>query len=192
MPATANFSVRRVSFMPNEDDAQLIADCLRGDAAAFEPLVAKYQRVLFNVALRMVHDYEEARDITQTTFLKAYQKLASYDRRHKFFSWLYRILVNESLNAIRGRKPHQPLDQRLAAAHGPMEAAQAAELSQRIDAALRLLPMEQRAVVVLRHFAGLSYGEMAVALQLPEKTVKSRLFTARRRLSELLRPRVDA
>jgi RNA polymerase sigma-70 factor (ECF subfamily) len=140
----------------------------------------------------MVHDYEEARDITQTTFLKAYQKLASYDRRHKFFSWLYRILVNESLNAIRGRKPHQPLDQRLAAAHGPMEAAQAAELSQRIDAALRLLPMEQRAVVVLRHFAGLSYGEMAVALQLPEKTVKSRLFTARRRLSELLRPRVDA
>jgi RNA polymerase sigma-70 factor (ECF subfamily) len=178
--------------MTSEEDARLIADCLQGNAAAFEPLVARYQRVLFNVALRMVHDYEEARDITQTTFLKAYQKLSSYDRRHKFFSWLYRILLNESLNSLRGRRPQEPLDQRLASGDGPMEAAQAAELSERIDAALRMLPMEQRAVVVLRHFAGLSYGEMSVALQLPEKTVKSRLFTARRRLGELLRPAVDS
>jgi RNA polymerase sigma-70 factor (ECF subfamily) len=177
-----------VYFMASEDDTQLIAECLRGDASAFEPLVTKYQRVLFNVALRMLNDYEDARDVTQVTFLKAYQKLHTYDRRHKFFSWLYRILVNESLNALRGRKPQEALDARLAASNGPLEAAQAAELSERIQAALRLLPMEQRAVVVLRHFAGLSYGEMALALRLPEKTVKSRLFTARRRLGELLRP----
>ena len=172
--------------MASEEEADLIARCLEGEVSAFEPLVDRYQKVLFNVALRMVRDYEEARDITQNAFLKAFEKLGTYDRRHKFFSWIYRILVNESLNALERRRPREALDPHLAAANGPLEAACASELSGRVQDALMVLSPDHRLVVVLRHFVGYSYGEMAEALAIPEKTVKSRLFTARQRLGEIL------
>jgi RNA polymerase sigma-70 factor (ECF subfamily) len=172
--------------MVDEDDSERIVNCLSGDTAAFEPLVAKYQRVLFNVALRMVDDYEEARDITQSAFVKAFEHLASYDRRHKFFSWIYRIAVNESVNVLKRRRPHAPLDPQLATPVGPLDAVATSELSLRVRAALMDLPVEQREVLVLRHFAELSYSEMAAALQIPEKTVKSRLFEGRRRLADVL------
>jgi RNA polymerase sigma-70 factor (ECF subfamily) len=172
--------------MADEDDSERIVTCLSGDTSAFEPLVAKYQRVLFNVALRMVDDYEEARDITQSAFVKAFENLASYDSRHKFFSWIYRIAVNESLNVLKRRRPHAPLDPQLAARGGPLDALAASELALRVRTALMDLPVEQREVLVLRHFAELSYSEMAEALQIEEKTVKSRLFEGRRRLADLL------
>jgi len=87
-----------------DPDAQLVARCLRGEIEAFEPLVLRYQRALFNVAWRMLGDREEARDVVQGAFAKAWQGLASFDPRYRFFSWMYRIVVNESLNA-RGRRP---------------------------------------------------------------------------------------
>ena len=77
-------------------DATLVARCLEGDASAFEPIVRRYQRVLYNVAFRMVGDREDARDIVQSAFVKAWEKLATFDPRHRFFSWMYRIVVNES------------------------------------------------------------------------------------------------
>lgn len=84
-----------------DDDRVFVERCLRGDTAAFRPLVERYQKLLFTVALRMLGDYAEATDAAQTAFTRAYEHLASYDRRHRFFSWLYRILVNECLNLRR-------------------------------------------------------------------------------------------
>jgi len=173
---------------PGDDDGQWIARCLRGDASAFEPVVQRYQRVLFAVAYRMLGNYDDALDATQNAFIKAYEGLGGYDPERRFFSWIYRIAVNECLNARRARRPGEQLDERLPDAEdGPQEIAEHGERSASIDAALVKLSEEHRLVLVLRHFADLSYGEMSDVLGIPEKTVKSRLFEARHRLGELLR-----
>lgn len=176
---------RRV-FMDSGDDVQLVGRCLGGEVDAFEPLVARYQKVLFNVALRLLGDREDARDVTQSAFAKAYEKLHTFDPSYRFFSWIYRIALNESLNLKHRRPIMAPLDERLAARDTPFEQAFAHEMSERIEAALLKLPPEQREVVVLRHFGDLGYSDIAAALGLPEKTVKSRLYSARQRLAEIL------
>lgn len=168
------------------DDAACIARCLRGDASAFEPLVTRYQRVLFSVALRLVGNYEDARDATQNAFVRAYANLDRFDPAHKFFSWIYRIVVNECLNVRRARKPQEPLVDEFPVSGGSFEAVEAAERRTRIDAAIKRLTDDQREVIVLRHFADLSYEEIGETIGVPEKTVKSRLFSARQRLGELL------
>jgi RNA polymerase sigma-70 factor (ECF subfamily) len=172
-----------------EHDNVWVTRCLRGDAGAFEPIVRRYQRVLFSVAHRMLGNYEDALDATQNAFVRAYEGLDSYDPNRRFFSWIYRIVVNECLNARRGQRPSEPLSDAMEAdpAAGPLESAEATERSAAIDAALVRLSEDHRLVVVLRHFADLTYSEMSDALGVPEKTVKSRLFEARQRLGELLR-----
>ncbi len=172
--------------MDSGDDAELVARCLRGDVEAFEPLVARYQRVLFSVALRFLGDREDARDVTQSAFVKAYEKLSTYDSSHRFFSWIYRIVVNESLNLRQRRPAQQRLDESLASPESPYAEAEAHETSARIQAGLLQLTAEYREVVVLRHFAELSYTDIGEALGLPEKTVKSRLYSARQRLGQIL------
>ncbi len=169
-----------------EDEDGLIGRCLDGDSAAFEPLVERYHAPLFRVAARLLGDREEARDATQTAFLKAYQALASCDRQRKFFSWIYRILVNECLNTLRGRRPMQVLDGSMAAPAGGGDPVELAEARGRVRRALLQLTPEQRDVIVLRHFAEMRYEQVAGALGIAEKTVKSRLFSARQRLCELL------
>jgi RNA polymerase sigma-70 factor (ECF subfamily) len=144
--------------------------------------------VLFNVAFRMVGDREDARDIAQTTFVKAYERLASYDPAHRFFSWLYRIMLNESLNLRERRMVHLPLHADLASGDDPLEGVRARELSEQVQAGLLELSLEHREVLVMRHFGELSYGEIGELLGIPEKTVKSRLYSARQRLAERLGP----
>jgi RNA polymerase sigma-70 factor (ECF subfamily) len=146
-------------------------------------LIDRYQRVLFNVSLRMVGNREDARDITQTVFLKAYENLGSFDRRHKFFSWVYRIMINESLNHLSRAKRMEPLDESMESrVAGPDEECARNRLNDSIQSALEELSPDYRQVIVLRHFAQLSYEEMSGVLEIPEKTVKSRLHTARQLL----------
>jgi RNA polymerase sigma-70 factor (ECF subfamily) len=174
---------------PDEEDVISVARCLRGDSSAFEAIVRRYQRVLFAVAHRMLGNYEDARDATQNVFVRAYEGLDSYDPERRFFSWIYRIAVNECLNVRRGRRPAEPLPDQMEAAgtDGPFQGVEALERSTSIDAALGRLPEEQRLVIVLRHFADLSYAEISDVVGVPERTVKSRLFEARQRLAALLR-----
>jgi RNA polymerase sigma-70 factor (ECF subfamily) len=171
-----------------DEDVVSVARCLRGDASAFEPIVARYQRVLFSVALRMVGSYEDALDATQNAFVRAYEGLDTYDPNRRFFSWIYRIVVNECLNLRRARRATEPIPEaEESGAPDPEQMAEAAEQSVWIESALVRLSEEHRLVVVLRHFAELSYAEISEAIGVPEKTVKSRLFEARQRLGELLR-----
>ena len=134
----------------------------------------------------MVGNVEDARDATQDAFVKAYQRLASFDTKQRFFSWMYRILVNECLNVNRDRRPEEALDQNTEDGGTPFDTTLESERREQIQLALLRLTPEYRTVVVLRHFAGQSYGEIAEALAIPEKTVKSRLYSARQRLGELL------
>ena len=169
-------------------DTPLVADCRRGVSGAFETLLDRYERPVFNVALRMVNNTEDARDITQSVFLKAFEHLNSYDSRFRFYSWIYRIAVNESLNFI---KKYQGHDEPLGGDHpsperSPEDAASQADLGQLIREGLMALKSEHRAVIVLKHFRGFSYREIGTILDLPEKTVKSRLFSARKFLRQAL------
>ena len=182
----ANYSEPPVYLETEREDARWVAGCLRGDPDAFEPLVRKYERVVFSVALRLVGDYEDARDVTQNAFIRAFERLDQFDPGRKFFSWIYRIAVNESLNLRRARKPQTPLEDDIEVPGEPLEGLEREELARRVDRALAKLSFEYREVIVLRHFAELSYEEIAQAAGVPEKTVKSRLFTARQRLAGLL------
>jgi RNA polymerase sigma-70 factor (ECF subfamily) len=172
-------------------DAELVARCLRGDLDAFEPLVLRYQGVLFNAAWRMLGNREDARDVVQGALVKAWERLATFDPSRRFFSWIYRIVVNESLN-LRDRRPVvQPLDANVPASGGPEEELKDRERADCLQAALLRLTEDDRQVIVLRHFAELSYAEIAETLGLAEKTVKSRLHEARQRLGRALPPESD-
>ena len=176
--------------MDAHGDSLRVRRCLEGDSGAYEELVVAYQGVLFHLALRMTGNREDARDLTQTVFLKAYRALGSFDHQHRFYSWIYRIMMNEALNFLDRRKPQSELDERLPGHRpGPEDDAQQSNLQDAVQESLMTLPPADRQVLVLRHFEDLSYHEIGEVLGIAEKTVKSRLFTARRRLGEALRRR---
>ena len=174
--------------MSENVDAVRVRDCLAGDPQAFAALVGLYEKPVYNLALRMLRNPEDARDIAQTVFMKAYQNLANYDPQYKFYSWIYRMAINESLNILRVRDRNMgPVDDRL-----PADDAGPSELladDQRRDVVLeavdRLKP-EHRAVIVLRYFVDRNYDDMGEILGIDAKTVKSRLYTARQLLKEQL------
>jgi RNA polymerase sigma-70 factor (ECF subfamily) len=169
---------------PN-DDAVWVSRCLLGDASAFEVLVERYGRILFALAFRLSGNREDAEDIAQNALLRAYERLETYDPDRPFFSWIYRIGVNEGLNFRRAQRPHEPLElARSTAATGDLAAQ--LETGERVQDALMSLGREHREVVVLKYFTGLSYREIGDAVGLPEKTVKSRLFAARQELEARL------
>jgi len=173
--------------MNDADDAHIVLRCLDGDRQAFESLVSKYQKPVFNLALRMVKDYKDAEDITQTAFVKAFENLQSFSIRRKFFSWLYRIAINESLNFLSHRKRLEALgEDRVSTDKSPEETVTEADQHDMVEHALMRLSPDYRSVVVLKHLQGLSYKEIGDILEIPEKTVKSRLFTARQQLKDLL------
>lgn len=178
--------MRRVYFSSDAEDLALVQQVLAGQTEAFGVLVGRYQKVMCTVALRMLGNPADAQDATQDAFVKAYQRLASFDGNHRFFSWMYRILVNECLNLNRARRPEEALDSETAGNGTPFDSTLESERREQIQVALLRLTPEYRTVVVLRHFAGQSYEEIAEALSIPEKTVKSRLYSARQRLGELL------
>lgn len=181
--------------MGEPEDRELVAATLAGDAAAFEELVRRYQRPLFNAAYRITASREDAVDATQSALVKAFDRLSTYRPEHRFFSWLFRIAVNESLDAVkrRGRfADAEPEEAELAAAggreHDPETHLAARETADRVRRAIAALQPDYRVVLVLRHYQELSYREIADIVGAPEKTVKSRLFSARRELRQRLLP----
>ena len=188
-----------------EEDAALIRRCRQGDSAAFGALVQKYQDPLFNGIYRMVGDYQDAADIAQDVFLKAYRAIDTFRGSAAFYTWLYTIAVNTCRSrgrSLKVRKAHvslaagtggDPDDN--SAANGndppdpdplPAEVAENKEEFARVEAAIRCLPDEYRMVVVLKDIEGRNYAEIAGMLQISQGTVKSRLFRARERLREML------
>jgi RNA polymerase sigma-70 factor (ECF subfamily) len=173
--------------MIEDDDARWVRQTLEGNSKAFEALVQKYHKPIFNIAFRMIQDRDEAEDITQSVFVKAYVKLNTFNFHFRFFSWLYRMAVNESLNFLKERKRFSELDERYVASEkGPDESVQDDQQAELVQRAVMELAVDARIVIVLKHFMELSYQEMSWILDIPEKTVKSRLFTARQNLKEII------
>lgn len=176
--------------MVNDDDKVQLERCKLGDHAAFAVLVNRYHRPLYNAAYRVLGNAEDASDITQVVFLKLAERLDDYDPSYKFFSWIYRIAVNESLNLLRNRQREVALedDVDLLGPDGgdPEFQFSASQLSGRVQSAMMSLKIDDRVVLTLRHFSECSYREIGEILELEEKTVKSRLFEARQRLGMML------
>lgn len=174
--------------MRDEDDFALVRDCLGGERRAFETLVSRFERPVYNVARRILNDAEEAKDVTQAVFLKVFEGMGSYRPEFRLFSWIYRIAVNESINSLQRARRYVrvAVDDVASEQHDPEAGLMNGERHGEIDRALSQISIDYRTVIVLKHFMGCSYHEMANILDVPEKTVKSRLFTARAQLSELI------
>ncbi len=173
--------------MNSENDRELIENCMNGDRQAIEALLFRYEKPVYNAAYRMLNSSEDARDVTQTVFLKVIEKLDSYDPRYKFFSWIYRIALNESINCLKKQNRLDALDaEPVSEASGPEEQTGTEQMSQGMQSALMTIQAEYRTVIVLKHFVDCSYTEIGQILDLPEKKVKSRLYTGRQLLKEAL------
>ncbi len=173
--------------MVEDGDENLVRRSLNGDRGAFGELVRRYERPVYNAALRMLRRPEDAQDVAQTVFLKAYEHLADFDHSYRFYSWIYRIALNESLNQLKRRMPESAVpEDEIDSGPGPEDQVRCQQLARGLEGALMNLKPEQRGVVVLKHILGCSYEEISQILEIPEKTVKSRLFTARQLLRDLL------
>ena len=176
--------------MESETDDVLVERCRNGDREAFAALVVRYQRPVYNAAWWVLRNAEDASDVAQNVFLKVAERLDDYDPQYRFFSWIYRIAVNESLDMLRRNGREEPLDDEIDVSgpdgDDPERRVGDAELSARIRSAVMSMATNDRTVLMLRHFSELSYLEIGQVLDLDEKTVKSRLFEARQRLRGLL------
>jgi len=173
--------------MTKRDDSQLVADSLKGDTGAYGELVERHQKAIFNAALRMVRDYDEARDIVQEVFIKAYERLNEFKPEYKFFSWIYKMTINQSINLLKRSKNQVPLNPEMkASGKTPESDWREKRMEKSLENAIATLSIKHRVVIVLRHFADLSYRELSFVLDIPERTVKSRLFAARQQLGKVL------
>ena len=173
--------------MSKTDNTKLIERCITGDREAFEALLAEYERPVYNAAFRMLNSPDDARDVTQTVFMKVFENFGQYDPSRRFFSWIYRITLNESINWLGKVNRLEPLtfdaaDER----RGPEQELESARVSASVQAALMTIKTDYRTIVILKHFLGCSYVEISEILEIPERTVKSRLYTARQQLKDQL------
>ena len=173
--------------MMESKDTFLVHECLGGNPKAYDELVSRHQKSIFNLAIRMTGSTDDAEDITQTVFIKAYEKLSGFNHKYKFFSWIYRIALNETLNHLkRTRKIEELNDGLVSTERGPDEAYFEKELNNRVQKALLELTVENRTLIILKHFHDFSYSEIASILHITDKKVKSRLYSARHVLKDIL------
>ncbi len=184
-----------------EEDRELILRAQKGDQAAFRRLVERHQRRAFAIAMGLVRDENDARELVQDAFLRVYRNLNSFQGGSSFFTWLYRIVTNLAIDLMRkpGRRDAElvdgqatpdeatdfPLVSRIDGAD-PIDVMRRREIAARIQAALDALPPYHRGVILMREVEGMSYEEMAVAMGVSKGTIMSRLFHARQKLQRAL------
>ncbi len=192
----------------SDSDLQLVERCNAGDLRAFDLLVLKYQRRVERLIARMVRDSDQVQDITQETFIRAYRALQQFRGEAQFYTWLYRIAVNTakkalldmkrnpvvSESALRGEDEEDEtsyLGRELSTDETPETVLAAQEIAQAVNAAMQDLQEELRQAVTLREIEGLSYEEIAAAMDCPIGTVRSRIFRAREAISARVKPLLD-
>ncbi|HEX7808411.1 MAG TPA: sigma-70 family RNA polymerase sigma factor [Thermoanaerobaculia bacterium] len=182
------------------DDRTLVERILGGDRDLFTTLVSRYEKRVINYVYRITHRYEEAHDLAQEIFVKVYLALDRYDSKYQFSTWLFRIAQNSAIDALRKKSisevplarqssDDEPAGKEREFADGgvsPYRAMKNKQLSAAIDTAVAKLPSDYRELIQLRHFAELSYEEIASMKKLPLGTVKNKLFRARNLLKDAL------
>lgn len=188
-----------------EIDRLLVERAKQGDKRSFGILVSKYQRKLFRLILRLIHNQTEAEDVVQETFIKAYRALHQFRGDAAFYTWLYRIGINTARNFLdnRGRKVPTTTDmtaeqvesfsegENLRDINTPESVLASKQIAQTVHLAIDDLPDDLRSALLLREVDGLSYEEIAMAMACPVGTVRSRIFRAREAVAVRLRPLLD-
>ena len=169
------------------EDRDLIAKARRGNVDAHNVLVSRWEKRIYNYLLRLVRNREDALDLAQDVFLKAFQNLKKLEDPDRFPAWLYRIAHNEAYSLLRKNRPEGDLDVELRTGESTSRMFPA-ELSLAVDSALNRLSADQREAVVLKIYQGFKFDEMAEILSCPVSTVKSRLYTALDLLKDTLAP----
>ena len=169
------------------EDPDLIAKARRGKVEAYNLLVSRWEKRVFNYLLRLVGDREDALDLSQEVFLKAYQNLGKLQDQTRFAPWLFRIAHNEAFSHLRRRRPEEPFEV------FPVESGAATrqppiELTLAVETALRRLSEEQHEAVLLKIYQGFKFEEIAEILSCPVSTVKSRVYSALDVLKQILAP----
>lgn len=184
--------------MTEVSEKKIIEKVLGGDANAFEELVLRYEKTVYNLALRMVGDRDDAFDMTQEAFIKAYGSLSSFRGDSKFSVWIYRITTNVCLDFLRSKSRKQQVSLTVSdddedaqldipdPSSAPEQQLMQKMSMQSVEEGLKTLPDKQRQILVMRELGGMSYAEIGAALSLEEGTVKSRIFRARKRLCTFL------
>lgn len=174
--------------MPAPTDRDLILRARRGDTEAYGELVTRYQTNVFNVCYRILHERGEAEDLAQESFMRAYDRLSTFDIEREFGPWIRRVAANLCLNHLESQHKSAELKDEKDAneSQGPEAVVEIQERSEQIRRALALLPPQYRVVVELRHYQEMSYDEIAAELNIPLSDVKSHLFRARKLLAEKL------
>lgn len=188
-----------------QSDLALVERVQRGDKSAFDVLVLRYQQKVLKLVARYVRDAMEAEDVTQEAFIKAYRALPAFRGDSAFYTWLYRIAINTAKNALVSskRRPldydldlqdssQQELHARLKDTATPEHLLLTEEIRATVNGAMAELPEDLRTAIVLREIDGLSYEEIAAAMDCPVGTVRSRIFRAREAIDRKLRPIFDA
>src|SRR5690606_37131772 len=190
--------------MSRNTDQLRVERVQRGDKAAFDLLVQKYQHKIVKLVSRYVYEPSEALDSAQESFIKAYRALPNFRGESAFYTWLYRIAINIAKNfaVAEGRRPidqqvdlqdpeQYEMNARLSSVDTPESMLLTDEIQATVEAAIEGLPEELRTAIVLRELEGLSYEEIAVAMDCPVGTVRSRIFRAREAIGNRLRPLLD-
>ena len=169
-------------------DRDLILRARRGDAEAYGELVTRYQTSVFNVCYRILHERGEAEDLAQESFMRAFDRLDTFDIEREFGPWLRRVAANLCLNYLESQHSTAKLDDERDAGESqrPEAVVEVHERSEQIRRALASLPAQYRVVIELRHYQELSYDEIADEMNIPLSDVKSHLFRARKLLAEKL------
>ncbi len=187
-------------------EALLIADLCEGDETALAPLVKKYKRMVYRLAMQITKNHADADDVMQETFIKVYRSIRTFRKDAAFETWLYRIAVNEALNFVKRRERQRESTLETASEaeyeaitryraqidNDPHAHAEKAELRHHVTEAVNNLSLKHRTVVILHEFEGLTHAEIASILNCSEGTVRSRLHYARKKLRTLLKSYVDA
>ena len=185
----------------SENDDQLIRKVQEGDNYAFDLLVKRYQRKIYFLAYRMVKNHDNADDIAQDTFINAYTAIKSFKAGYSFYTWLYRICMNLSINFLKRQKfviPESQFEEEKSPLERESTRVDASdhlaskELEIKIDRALNTLPPKFKSVLILRIYEDLSYEEIAQTLNISTGTVMSRLFRAREKMQEMLKEYKDS
>lgn len=176
-----------------ESDDVLIERVKKGDQEAFNPLVERYKLPLYKVMYRMVYNRDDAEDLVEEAFIKAFRSLKKFETGRPFYAWICRIAVNNAINYLRKEKraqvqPLEFVEHRLAAKKGdPVKMTAQKVLQEKIAASMARLPEDDRTILILRVDEEFSYEEISKILNIPRGTVMSRLARARQRLREIFR-----
>ena len=187
-----------------KSDLELVRRAQRGERGAFDLLVLRYQHKVVKLVARLLRDPTEAEDVAQESFVKAYRALASFRGDSAFYTWMYRIAVNTARNAMASRQRRRVeyegglsegeqavMETRLRHTDTPEASVLSEEIRATVNRAVEQLPEDLRTAIILREVEGLSYEEIAEAMECPVGTVRSRIFRAREAIDRSLKPLLD-